>query len=238
MPPGRSAQHVPEDSLDEGADGIQRRQLARAVSEQQVDRAAQGQCEHLRVCVRGHPPQGTLRLQVAADHADDLGHQRQAGLLGDRVIPRPVRPLLERQPVDGRGIENVNRGPAVESVADVRGDALFAGDGDRRRDALRARSRPCHLGSDLYRTQLGYADVAQGAARTRDDRPVRIRTPSDLYGNSSRHARLGNPAQAKGFYTQAVKWVAQHNDLPANYVQELRDFQAEALAVLGSVSQH
>jgi serine/threonine protein kinase/WD40 repeat protein len=60
----------------------------------------------------------------------------------------------------------------------------------------------------------------------------------DLFFLAMSHARLGNSAQAKECYDQAVKWLAKRNDLSANSVRELREFQAEAQGVLGSVSKH
>jgi protein-S-isoprenylcysteine O-methyltransferase Ste14 len=47
------------------------------------------------------------------------------------------------------------------------------------------------LGALLSRQQLGIADVAQSAAGTRDDRPVRLRASSDLFRNTARAARFG-----------------------------------------------
>ena len=50
------------------------------------------------------------------------------------MVPRPRDALLQDQPVEGGRVEQVDRGPAVEPVARVGGDALGAGQGDQVRD--------------------------------------------------------------------------------------------------------
>ena len=55
-------------------------------------------------------------------------------LFGDRVIPRPGRPLLKRQSVERSIIEQVNRGRAVEPVADISRNTLLASERDQKGD--------------------------------------------------------------------------------------------------------
>ena len=68
-------------------------------------------------------------LQAPADDLGDLS--KRHALFGDRVITGSRRTLLKRQPVETGGIEPVHRGPAVEPVADIRRDALLAGQSDQ-----------------------------------------------------------------------------------------------------------
>ena len=56
-------------------------------------------------------------LQPPADCFRNLSNRHT--LFCDRVIPRPGRSLLKRQPIDGRRIEPVHRRPAVEPDADI-----------------------------------------------------------------------------------------------------------------------
>ena len=70
-------------------------------------------------------------LQSSTDDLSDVpdGHS----LFRDRMIPGTRVALLQRQPVQVGGIEAVSRRPAVEPVADVRRNALFARDTGSRR---------------------------------------------------------------------------------------------------------
>ena len=76
---------------------------------------------------------GTFRPRPMA--SSDLSQRHT--LFSDRVIPGSCGTLLERQPVETGSIEPVDRGPAVEPVADKRRDTLLASDGDQvRNEAL------------------------------------------------------------------------------------------------------
>ena len=68
-------------------------------------------------------------LQTPADCLGDLSDRH--ALFGDRVIPGSRGTFLKNEPVETGGIEQVHRGPAIESFADIRRNALLASDRDR-----------------------------------------------------------------------------------------------------------
>src|ERR1700757_2734225 len=63
------------------------------------------------------------RLQATANNFGDL--PRGYSLFSDRVVPAASLVLLQRKPVETSHIENMRRGPAIESVANIGRDPLF-----------------------------------------------------------------------------------------------------------------
>ena len=108
-------------------------------------------------------------------------------LFGDCVIPAPASAILERQPVQTGSIEEVGRGPAIEPIADVRRNALLAGETDRvSNKAL------LHGVVDLGKPHGGHADAAirDGAAASSE---AARRTTFELAGGSSSVAGRPGP---------------------------------------------
>jgi hypothetical protein len=67
-------------------------------------------------------------LQAAADGVGDFPDRH--ALFGDRMIPGASFLLLERQPVEAGGIEDVDSRPTVESIGHIRRHSLLASQRD------------------------------------------------------------------------------------------------------------
>ena len=68
-------------------------------------------------------------VQASANDLGDLSSRNS--LIGDAMIPASGGPVLEHEPVEMSSIEPMYRGPAVEPLSDVCGNALFTGDADQ-----------------------------------------------------------------------------------------------------------
>src|SRR6202162_4556764 len=76
----------------------------------------------LREADQGH-------LQAPADNLSDLPHRYSSS--SARFVPAARFAFLQRKPVKTGNIENMRRRPAIESLANIRRGALFAGNLDR-----------------------------------------------------------------------------------------------------------
>jgi WD40 repeat protein/tetratricopeptide (TPR) repeat protein len=54
----------------------------------------------------------------------------------------------------------------------------------------------------------------------------------DLFFLAMAHHRLGDRAEARSCFDRAIRWLAEHPELPGQYTKELAAFRAEAEAVL------
>src|SRR5271154_1368664 len=68
-------------------------------------------------------------VQTPSDDLSDLSSRY--ALIGHTVVPCTSRFSLEREPIEMSSIEPVHRGPAVEPIPDICGNALFACDADQ-----------------------------------------------------------------------------------------------------------
>src|SRR5271170_22724 len=64
-------------------------------------------------------------FQAAADDCSHLSNRYS--LLGNCMVPASRYSLFQRESVETGDVEDVRGGPAIESVAEVRRDAFFAG---------------------------------------------------------------------------------------------------------------
>src|SRR5260370_2932064 len=71
------------------------------------------------------------QLQAPTDHLSDIAHGH--ALFGNRVITAG-RTLLERQPVETRGIGQVRRRPSIPTVGAEHREALLPAEGHQIRD--------------------------------------------------------------------------------------------------------
>jgi len=98
------------------------------------------------------------QIQVAADGGGDVAEGN--AFVADGVVVSAGRSFFERKAIQMRGIQAVDGGPAIRSVTDVSGDALFTRDANQtRNEAVCPR---CHV------------PKAGGAGRTRGRRVLRV----------------------------------------------------------------
>ena len=105
------------------------------------------------------------QFQAAADNLGNLPDGY--ALFRDRVIAWRLLRFLQRQPVQAGSIEAMRRGPAVEPIADVGRNTLFAGDMDRI-----SNKTLLHRVMDLGKPHDGHADAS---SRDRSGRLFRSR---------------------------------------------------------------
>src|SRR6202521_6157131 len=145
-------------------------------------------------------------LQASANDFSDLPHRYS--FFSDRVVPAARFALLQRKPVETGNIENMRRGPAIESLANIRRGGLFAGNLDRVGDEALL-----HGVVDLRKTHYRHVHATLGYGSGRDFRqPARIRVGGiemifgcGLTWNSVSHSGSGGDHQgaAKNAFTRS-----------------------------------
>src|ERR1700722_13530729 len=135
-------------------------------------------------------------LQAPADNLSDLPHRYS--FFSDRVVPAARFALglvlFQRKPVETGNIENMRRGPAIESLADIGRGALLAGNLDHVGDEALP-----HTVVDLRKTQYRHVHTTLrygGGGGFRQPTRIRVIGIEMVFGcgltrNSVPHSRSG-----------------------------------------------